>query len=72
MNYYLILKGEIIMTRLEALEAMKQGHKIIHRYFAPDEYLYMVDDNIKSEEGYDFDDWFEDGTDWKENSWSVY
>jgi len=59
------------MTRLEALEAMKQGHKT-HRYFAPDEYLYMVDDNIKSEEGYNFNDWFENGLWWKENGWSVY
>ena len=60
------------MTRLQALEAMKQGHQITHEYFASDEYLYMVDDNIKSEEDYYFDNWFKDGTEWKGDGWNIY
>ena len=42
------------MTRKEAIEAMKQGHKVTQEYFSPDEYLYMKDGSIYSEENYNF------------------
>lgn len=41
-----------LMDRKEALEAMKGGHKIMHEYFSPEEYLYMVNGDIKDESGY--------------------
>lgn len=42
------------MTRDEAITAMKYGCKVTHTYFTDEEYIYMKDHNIFSEEGYDF------------------
>jgi hypothetical protein len=42
------------MTRDEALQAMKYGCKVTHNYFTDEEFIYMKDRNIFSEEGYDF------------------
>ncbi len=42
------------MNREEALEAMKDGHKIMHEYFSPEEHFYMVNGNIIDESGYDW------------------
>lgn len=39
------------MTKQEAIQAMKSGKKVTHRYFTPDEYLFM---NIENE--YTFED----------------
>jgi len=41
------------MTRDEALQAMIDGEKVTHRFFSSDEYIYMVAQNIFTEEGYD-------------------
>jgi len=41
------------MTRDEALQAMIDGEKVSHRFFSSDEYIYMVAQNIFTEEGYD-------------------
>jgi len=40
------------MTRDEALQAMIDGEKVTHRFFVDDEYIYMVAQNIFTEEGY--------------------
>lgn len=64
------------MTREEALAAMKQGFKVRQEYFTPEEYLYMRNDGvIVSEDGYDFNDWFNiitPATKWKLTGWSIY
>lgn len=62
------------MNRQEALKAMQDGHKVANHHFSDTEYLYMVGDNIMSEDGYDFNDWFfiiEPGEEWKESNWSI-
>ena len=66
------------MTREEALQAMKYGCKVTHKYFTDDEFIYMKDHNIFSEEDYDFGSVF--GEFWQEKSrnenfddgWCVY
>lgn len=63
------------MTRFEAVEAMKQGHKVTHQYFASNEYLYMDNGVITSEDGYDFDRWLlgtlTPGTVWRDTGWRI-
>lgn len=48
------------MTKKEALEAMKQGHKVTREFFSGDEYIYLDSDtgHIMSEDGYDFNEWW--------------
>lgn len=29
------------MTKQEAIQALKEGHKVSHKWFSNDEYLYM-------------------------------
>ena len=58
-----------------ALIMMLLGHKVRNEYFTSDEYLHMVDGVITSEDGYNFENWFQDigkGKEWKCNGWSVY
>lgn len=65
------------MTKELALQAMIDGEKVTHRYFTSDEYIYMVAQNIFTEEGYDCGTvnsafWRErNGENW-ENSWYIY
>lgn len=39
------------LTRAEAIQAMKEGKKVSHRYFTPDEFIYMEGDTIHTEDG---------------------
>ena len=63
------------MTREEALEKMKQGFKITNEYFTSEEYLHMVDGVIRSEDGYNFDEWFyfpRLSETWKYDGWRLF
>lgn len=40
------------LTINQVHEALKQGHKVSHRYFTENEYLYMDGRELKTEEGY--------------------
>lgn len=65
------------MTRDEALQAMINGHKVTHIYFTDDEYIYMVAQNIYSEEGYDFgtvndEFWRNKNIPAFQNDWGIY
>lgn len=44
------------MTKGQALIAMKLGHKVSHVYFSDEEYLYIKDGDMYSEEGYNFEE----------------
>lgn len=47
---------KIAMTKEEAIEQMKQGKKVRHRYFGQDEWIAMKSDfTIVTEEGYHCD-----------------
>lgn len=63
------------MTKREAWEAMKQGHKITHIRFSKEEFIYMNDQGlITTEDGYFFHKEFRDrriGVCWEEG-WSIY
>ena len=39
------------MTRVEAIQAMRYGERITHTYFSPDEYLFMEEEEVSSEDG---------------------
>lgn len=39
------------MTKKQAFEAMQSGKKVFHDYFLDDEYLYLFEDKIYTEEG---------------------
>lgn len=49
--YY--LENNNNFSREEALQLMIDGYKITHRFFGSNEYIYMIAQNIFSEEGYD-------------------
>ena len=39
------------LSKNEAIAAMKRGCKIRHTYFSPNEYIFMIDGNIRDEQG---------------------
>ena len=62
------------MDKEQALQAMKDGHKITHIYFSDDEHLSIINNIITSEEGYNFNDWWHDNTEqrkWTQTGWSI-
>lgn len=61
------------LTKSEALQAMSDGHKVAHRYFSPDEYIHMVNNDMMTEDGYYFEDEFERRTEeiWQ-TGWRIY
>lgn len=65
------------MTKDEARVALEQGKKVTHRFFSPDEYCYIKDGEIMTEDGYKcgwFTDEFwtsRDSANWQ-TDWSIY
>lgn len=62
------------MNKDEAFKAMMQGHKVANVNFTDDEYLWIKDGVITSEDGYNFENWFNNinpGEEWKLDSWSI-
>lgn len=47
------------MTKAEALIAMEEGYKVTREYFGSGEYLYIYKGELKSEDGYMFEDWWD-------------
>lgn len=39
------------MIRAEAIQAMRDGDKVTHSYFSPEEYLFMEKEEVSSEDG---------------------
>ena len=65
------------MTKLEAQKAMEEGKKVSHKYFSSDEYCYMKDGDIYTEEGYNMggihhEFWVSRTGGFWENDWSIY
>ena len=40
------------LTKKEAMQLLKQGHKITHKHFCHDEYIYLKNKKVHTEEGY--------------------
>jgi len=61
------------LTKDEAIRAMLDGYKVAHRYFSDDEYIYMVNGVIKTEDGYPFENELERRTEevWL-TDWCIY
>jgi len=69
------------MTATEALLALYEGRKVTHRFFTDEEYIYMKNHDIYTEEGYNmgtvFDDFWQrrggpGGDDSWAKDWSIY
>lgn len=64
------------MTKQEAIQAMQDGKKVRHEYFSDDEFIFMIDDEICDERGFqmragNIDFWTDrKGEQW-ENGWSI-
>jgi hypothetical protein len=61
------------LNRDEALKSMQEGYKVTHEYFSDDEYLYITDEKMYSEEGYRFEEGWEmrKGGYWEEG-WRIF
>ncbi|AEJ81391.1 gp15 [Erwinia phage vB_EamM-Y2] len=58
------------MSWEEALKALREGKRVSHEYFTPDEWFEMKDGRIYCEGGYPMDRWFT-GDDWQLTGWSI-
>lgn len=56
------------MTKSEAYIAMEQGKKITHIYFDDNEFLYMKDGTIYTEDNYKFNNREDDHDGWKDRN----
>lgn len=68
---------ELGLTKGQALKALKEGYKVTHRYFTPEEYIYMKDGDIFTEEGYNAGDeycefWTSKNTVEWQTGWEIY
>lgn len=61
------------MTKPKAIVAMKSGQKVTHEYFSSNEFLYMEYGIIRTEEGYSFDEAWDErtGPEWQ-RGWRIY
>lgn len=59
------------MTRSEALKAMVDGNKVTHKYFTNDEYCHIVNNSIKTEDGYLFENEFLNRS-FFDDGWRIY
>jgi hypothetical protein len=50
------------MDKKQALQAMREGHKVTHRFFLEGEYIYMKDGEI-------YDEW--DSIVFEDNFWNI-
>ena len=63
------------MTKAEAIEAMRNGERVYHSLFSPDEYIYMKGDWIYDKDGYycDSEIWwsYRTGEQWAKSGWEI-
>jgi len=65
------------MTRAEAYQAMIDGEKVTHKYFGDNEYLYMIAQNIYTEDGFDMGTIHDEFWRWRntkpfDDGWEIY
>lgn len=62
------------MNKQEAIEALKQGKKLTHRYFTPDEWITLDGDMMVMEDGATIDAsiFWKDRENWSDDGWSEY
>lgn len=62
------------MNKVEAIQAMRAGKRVRHRFFSDDEFVTMVGDLIVDENGYEFSQtmfWNDRTTEVWENDWEI-
>ena len=64
---------DLPMSKEQMLEAMRNGKKVTHDYFTSDEYIYLKDGKIVSEDGVTHDFFWLDrkGSNW-ETGWRIF
>lgn len=61
------------LTKQQAHEAMENGNKVSHNYFASDEYLHIVDGKMYAEDGCRFErGWDMRTEDYWQSGWRIY
>lgn len=58
------------MSWEEALELMRSGKRVTHKYFTSDEYFEMQFGTVICEQGYNMTDWFKN-EEWQLSGWSI-
>jgi len=46
-------KLEVMMNKQEAIQSMREGNKITHHYFSPEEWITMKGNLVLTEDGYE-------------------
>ncbi|HEY5562732.1 MAG TPA: hypothetical protein VIK72_13430 [Clostridiaceae bacterium] len=61
------------MNKIEAHTAMALGSKVTHRFFSYDEYIHIIDGKMFTEDGYRFEDAFDerDTIEWTDG-WIIF
>ncbi len=56
------------MTKYEAIQALRKGEKITHRYFSSDEFIYMKDGTLRDENDYNMSEFWQlrSATEWND------
>lgn len=62
------------MNRQKAYEAMKNGAKITHPNFQPNEYYWLLNDDVIDEKGYTHTRvfWSTAQNNWRRDNWELY
>jgi len=62
------------MSKQEAIQAMQDGHKVTHRFFSSDEFIYMKNGIIYDESNYEMNKFwiYRFSEDWISKGWTIY
>lgn len=62
------------MTKKEAIQELKKGQKLTHKFFDDDAYIHLVNDEIHDEKGININNEFwrwRTSKSWR-NNWEIY
>jgi hypothetical protein len=59
------------MDKQEAYKAMKEGKKLTHKYFGVNEYIYLLNGQITTEDGYNYTSEFKKPNSWNMTGWEI-
>lgn len=62
------------MNKEAAFKAMMQGHKVAHSHFSDEEYLHLVNNVVRDQNGDNLEAWFDaitQSTDWRMSGWYI-
>ena len=63
------------MTKIEAIKLMKEGKKLTHRYFSPNEWVTIENNSILFEDGCECSQqlfWYDRKNEYWNDDWSLF